>query len=280
MHVSAPRTTVGVMDDATRALRVTAVNAAPVAAKGRYVLYWMIAARRTTWSFALDHAVAVAKQLARPLVVFEPLRAGYPWACDRFHAFVMQGMADNAKRIAASGVGEANADRSREGSAARALHPRPARARQDRRPDLERRAAPAPRRWPDPQLPPHAVGQEDPRLVEDPAGSARDLDRAQQRVRRRRPRSEFVQRPPVEARPVRSPVGSGTADLRDDPLHVIGRDEEEARYGSVPRELELAAGCDDRGRLEASYRRTLASVRHVAAGPTRRTVAQCPRPLH
>ena len=104
MHVSAPRTTVGVMDDATRALRVTAVNAAPVAAKGRYVLYWMIAARRTTWSFALDHAVAVAKQLARPLVVFEPLRAGYPWACDRFHAFVMQGMADNAKRFAARGV--------------------------------------------------------------------------------------------------------------------------------------------------------------------------------
>jgi deoxyribodipyrimidine photo-lyase len=92
------------MNDATRALRVTAVNRAAVNAKGAYVLYWMIAARRTTWSFALDHAVAVAKQLERPLVVFEPLRAGYPWACDRFHAFVMQGMEDNAKRCAARGV--------------------------------------------------------------------------------------------------------------------------------------------------------------------------------
>ncbi|MEP6860282.1 MAG: deoxyribodipyrimidine photolyase [Deltaproteobacteria bacterium] len=92
------------MNDATRALRVTAVNRAAVAPKGAYVLYWMIAARRTTWSFALDHAVAVAKQLDRPLVVFEPLRAGYPWACDRFHAFVMQGMEDNAKRCAARGV--------------------------------------------------------------------------------------------------------------------------------------------------------------------------------
>ncbi len=92
------------MDAATRRLRVTAVNVAPVAARGDYVLYWMIAARRTTWSFALDHAVAVAKQLDRPLVVFEPLRAGYPWACDRFHAFVLQGMADNAKRCAARGV--------------------------------------------------------------------------------------------------------------------------------------------------------------------------------
>src|SRR3569623_1950789 len=104
MHVSAPRTTVGVMVDATRLLRVTAVNAAPGAAKGRYVRYWMIAARRTTWSLALGHAVAVAKQLARTLVVLEPLRAGYPWACDRFHAVVMQGMADNAKRFAARGV--------------------------------------------------------------------------------------------------------------------------------------------------------------------------------
>jgi deoxyribodipyrimidine photo-lyase len=36
--------------------------------------------------------------------VFEPLRAGYKWACDRFHAFVMQGMRDNAKRCAAHGV--------------------------------------------------------------------------------------------------------------------------------------------------------------------------------
>ena len=101
MHLGASRTTVGTMNDATRALRVTAVNRAAVAPKGAYVLYWMIAARRTTWSFALDHAVAVAKQLDRPLVVFEPLRAGYPWACDRFHAFVMQGMEDNAKRYAA-----------------------------------------------------------------------------------------------------------------------------------------------------------------------------------
>jgi deoxyribodipyrimidine photo-lyase len=85
-------------------LRVTAVNSAPVAPTGDYVLYWMIAARRTTWSFALDHAIAVCKQLGKPLLVFEPLRAGYRWASDRFHTFVMQGMADNAKRFAGHGV--------------------------------------------------------------------------------------------------------------------------------------------------------------------------------
>ena len=39
-------------------------------------------------------------ELARPLVVFEPLRVGYPWASDRLHAFVLQGMADNARAFA------------------------------------------------------------------------------------------------------------------------------------------------------------------------------------
>src|SRR5690606_19386952 len=36
-----------------------------------------------------------AARLGRPLVILEALRAGYPWASDRLHAFVLQGMADN-----------------------------------------------------------------------------------------------------------------------------------------------------------------------------------------
>ncbi len=92
------------VDAGNAALRVTAVNGAAIAGRGDYVLYWMIAARRTTWSFALDHAIARAVELRRPLVVFEPLRAGYPWASDRLHAFVLQGMSDNARAFAAAGV--------------------------------------------------------------------------------------------------------------------------------------------------------------------------------
>lgn len=90
--------------DPIRALRVTAVNSAPIARRRAYVLYWMIAARRTTWSFGLDHAIARAVELARPLVVLEPLRAGYPWASDRLHAFVLHGMADNARAFGAAGI--------------------------------------------------------------------------------------------------------------------------------------------------------------------------------
>src|SRR5689334_15946042 len=86
------------------ALRATSVNSTAIAPRGPYVLYWMIAARRTSWSFALDHAIARARELGRPLVIFEPLRAGYRWASDRMHAFVLQGMADNARACARAGI--------------------------------------------------------------------------------------------------------------------------------------------------------------------------------
>ncbi len=56
----------------------------------------MIAARRPAWNFALDRAIAWAETLQRPLLIFEPLRVDYPWASDRFHSFVIEGMRDNA----------------------------------------------------------------------------------------------------------------------------------------------------------------------------------------
>ena len=85
-------------------MRIVAANDRPARARGSYVLYWMIAARRTTWSFALDHALATCKQLGRPLLVLEALRAGYRWASDRHHAFVIAGMADNAAAFAKAGI--------------------------------------------------------------------------------------------------------------------------------------------------------------------------------
>lgn len=80
------------------------LNQAPVDPAGAYVLYWMVAARRTTWNFALDAALDLCRELDRPLLIFEPLRIGYPWASDRFHGFVLQGMADNRRRCDAAGV--------------------------------------------------------------------------------------------------------------------------------------------------------------------------------
>jgi deoxyribodipyrimidine photo-lyase len=83
-------------------VRVRPANDRPVDAAADYVVYWMIAARRPAWNFALDRAVAWSRQLNKPLVVFEALRVDYPWASDRLHRFVLDGMADNARAFAGS----------------------------------------------------------------------------------------------------------------------------------------------------------------------------------
>lgn len=85
------------------ALRVRTLNDRP-ATTGRYVLYWMVGARRARWNFALDHAVAEARARGIGLLVFEPLRADYRWASARFHRFVIDGMRDNARALRGPGV--------------------------------------------------------------------------------------------------------------------------------------------------------------------------------
>jgi deoxyribodipyrimidine photo-lyase len=77
---------------------------APRTGPGRYVLYWMTAQRRTTFSPALSYAVEAARATNRPLVVFEPLDTHYRWASERMHAFVIGGMKDNQAAFAAAGV--------------------------------------------------------------------------------------------------------------------------------------------------------------------------------
>ncbi len=71
---------------------------------GRYVLYWMQAARRMAHNHALDHALHWSGVLKRPLVVFEGVRVDYPWASARHHRFLLDGMADNAAAAKRLGV--------------------------------------------------------------------------------------------------------------------------------------------------------------------------------
>lgn len=84
--------------------RLRALNAADERPDGDHVLYWMTATRRTTHNFGLQRAAERALALDRPLIVFEPLRAGYRWASDRLHRFVIDGMVDNQRALAAQGV--------------------------------------------------------------------------------------------------------------------------------------------------------------------------------
>lgn len=84
--------------------RVHSLNAAPFRRSGRHLLYWMTAARRTRHNPALDHAIALAGQLGKPLVVLEAVRVAYPWASDRIHHAILSGMRDNQAAFAKSPV--------------------------------------------------------------------------------------------------------------------------------------------------------------------------------
>ena len=84
--------------------RVRALNTHTARADGAYVLYWMVANRRAGWNASLQRAVAHANRLGVPLVVLEALRTAYPWASDRLHAFVLEGMADNRAAFDRPGV--------------------------------------------------------------------------------------------------------------------------------------------------------------------------------
>ena len=82
---------------AVPASRIHVKSAHPARARGVHVVYWCIAQRRRGFNFGLQRAVELAVEHQRPLVIFEPLRAGYRWASDRIHAFVLQGMAANQR---------------------------------------------------------------------------------------------------------------------------------------------------------------------------------------
>ena len=85
-------------------VRIQTCNHQAINHDGAFVLYWMIANRRTKWNFSLQHAIDHAKRLQRPLVILEALRCDYPWASDRLHSFVLDGMRDNASRCERSPV--------------------------------------------------------------------------------------------------------------------------------------------------------------------------------
>lgn len=85
-------------------IRVRAANEAAVHEKGAYVVYWMNAYRRLHYNFALERAVEWAVHLDQPLVILDALRVGYRWASDRFHRFVLDGIADNQEALARTNV--------------------------------------------------------------------------------------------------------------------------------------------------------------------------------
>ena len=79
-------------------------NSNEVNPDGDYVLYWMQMNSRFHYNYALDFAVAYANKLEKPLLILNGLNLDYPWACDRFHMFMMQGMQENLETAKQYGV--------------------------------------------------------------------------------------------------------------------------------------------------------------------------------
>jgi deoxyribodipyrimidine photo-lyase len=80
--------------------RIRPCNEAGPRPSGDFVLYWMIANRRVRWNFGMQRAVGWAAEFGKPLVVLEHLPGGQRWDSDRLHRFALDGMADNARRLA------------------------------------------------------------------------------------------------------------------------------------------------------------------------------------
>jgi deoxyribodipyrimidine photo-lyase len=75
--------------------RVRHLNSNTLNNSGEYVLYWMQINRRFDYNYALEYAVALANSVNKPLLIYEGLSASYPWASDRFHTYLLQGMEEN-----------------------------------------------------------------------------------------------------------------------------------------------------------------------------------------
>ncbi len=77
-------------------------DSAPV--DGDYVLYWMHNAMRGHENPALDFALLAGKYLNRPVLVYQGLPEGYPYASDRLHTFILQGARDVQAELNENGI--------------------------------------------------------------------------------------------------------------------------------------------------------------------------------
>lgn len=84
--------------------RVIQMNDAEPNARARYVLYWMQMYKRTSHNHALTFAIRKANEFKLPLVVYEGLKYYYPWASDRLHTFILEGVEEKRKAFEKLGI--------------------------------------------------------------------------------------------------------------------------------------------------------------------------------
>ena len=85
--------------------RVRLLNDSPIRRDAKYVLYWAQINRRLDSNHALAFASEIANKLELPLLVYEGLTFSHPFANDRFHRFILDGVSENEDRAKALGLG-------------------------------------------------------------------------------------------------------------------------------------------------------------------------------
>lgn len=73
-------------------------------ARGKFVLYWMQQSQRADWNPALEYAVEQANALRLPTLVGFALTS-FPGANGRHYRFMLEGLRETEKRLAARGLG-------------------------------------------------------------------------------------------------------------------------------------------------------------------------------
>lgn len=84
--------------------RIRVRTPAPVPEGARCVVYWMQRAQRGLDNPALNVAIGVGNALGLPVVVHFGLHPGYPGANERHYAFLLDGLAETARRIETRGA--------------------------------------------------------------------------------------------------------------------------------------------------------------------------------
>jgi deoxyribodipyrimidine photo-lyase len=84
--------------------RVQLLNEKSANNDGKYILYWMQMFKRAEFNHALNFAIRQANERRLPLVVYEGLKYYYPWASDRIHTFILEGVAEKRAEFEKLGI--------------------------------------------------------------------------------------------------------------------------------------------------------------------------------
>jgi len=85
--------------------RIRALNDKPARTDAEYVLYWAQMNRRVESNHALAHAIDLANAAQLPVLYYEGLTCSYPYANDRLHTFILEGVPDTAAGLKKRGIG-------------------------------------------------------------------------------------------------------------------------------------------------------------------------------